>query len=465
MSPVGERLSAVKVAFELTLTQQWLLASNAGAARFVFNRMLAEVKVAVSAQAWVTRLRGAPVTHTQGWSLPALRRGFNTNNDQGAPGWHEVCNEAFNHALASLGDTLDDGEKSRKGTSKGPATGFPKSRGRRARRSLACTTCGFGPNSEHIRAQLPRIGRVNIHEQRDSLVDALDPGQVLATRSTVSHARGRWWCAFPVTDTRRVTVPVPRLEVVGVDAGVFDLLFAVTPDGTQVLSVPAPEPLTAGQDTLRAMQRRAVRQTCDSGRWRTMLRRIGKVHIRLANLRADAIHMADTKRAPIADTVGGGDLTVRSMAAREPDVGRADPGLDHAVADAVLAEVSRQFRYETRRHGTQLIETNGWHPSSKTCSLCGRRNPNLPLDLREWACVGCGVTYDRDINAAPNLAQLAVCTSCREWPGGADYGRGTNRKPCPAQTGKAGGCEAPTKNRPHRQSGQARTAGRHLVAA
>lgn len=66
VSPVGERLHAVKVALDPTAAQQRALASHAGAARFVFNRMLAEVRTTLDARTWETRLLGGPLTDPQG---------------------------------------------------------------------------------------------------------------------------------------------------------------------------------------------------------------------------------------------------------------------------------------------------------------------------------------------------------------------------------------------------------------
>ena len=47
------------------------------------------------------------------------------------------------------------------------------------------------------------------------------------------------------------------------------------------------------------------------------------------------------------------------------------------------------------------------YPSSKTCSACGEVNKDLgrkPI----WTCPSCGVTHDRNENAARNLQKLAL---------------------------------------------------------
>ena len=96
---MGERVYAVKVALDPTPAQERLLASHAGAARLVFNRMLAEVKSTLDARTWERRLLAGPLTQVQGWSLAALRRTWNANKDVWAPWWYQVSKEAFNHGF------------------------------------------------------------------------------------------------------------------------------------------------------------------------------------------------------------------------------------------------------------------------------------------------------------------------------------------------------------------------------
>jgi putative transposase len=86
--------------------------------------------------------------------------------------------------------------------------------------------------------------------------------------------------------------------------------------------------------------------------------------------------------------------------------GAGKRGLNRALADAALAEVRRMLGYKTLWYHSRLVEADRWYPSSKICSTCGRRKPNLTLANRTYACDHCGVALDRDLNAAINLARL-----------------------------------------------------------
>jgi putative transposase len=46
-----------------------------------------------------------------------------------------------------------------------------------------------------------------------------------------------------------------------------------------------------------------------------------------------------------------------------------------------------------------------WFPSSKTCHNCGYIHRELTLSDRTFNCPHCGITIDRDLNAAIVLSQ------------------------------------------------------------
>jgi putative transposase len=112
---------------------------------------------------------------------------------------------------------------------------------------------------------LPRIGRIHTHEPATALLDKVTGGQARILAATASFDGRRWYCAFTVETGRETARPAHvgadrAHPVVGVDAGVRDLLVVAAPDGAEVARVPAPRSLAAAQARLRAVQRRAARQ-------------------------------------------------------------------------------------------------------------------------------------------------------------------------------------------------------------
>ena len=62
-----------------------------------------------------------------------------------------------------------------------------------------------------------------------------------------------------------------------------------------------------------------------------------------------------------------------------------------------------QLEYKAKWYGRQVVAIDRFYPSSKRCSNCGHTLTSLSLDVRQWTCTKCGVTHDRDINAAINI--------------------------------------------------------------
>ena len=54
-------------------------------------------------------------------------------------------------------------------------------------------------------------------------------------------------------------------------------------------------------------------------------------------------------------------------------------------------------------HGAIVVKIDRFFPSSKRCFDCGHIVESLPLSIREWTCLECGVIHDRDENAAHNI--------------------------------------------------------------
>jgi putative transposase len=237
------------------------------------------------------------------------------------------------------------------------------------------------------------------------------------------------------------------VAVVGIDAGVKDLIVVADPSGHELARHRAPRELKQAHRTLRALQRKAARQVGpwdattstqrqSSAGWRRTQREIRRGYARVAHLRADRIHKLTTELAQTHAVIGGEMLAVKNMMAGG---GARKRGLNRALGDAGLGEVFRQLDYKTRWYGSQLIRADRWFPSSKLCSGCGVVKAKLPLAERTYECDQCGLVVDRDLNAAINLARHAQNTvpSAGVVTGGADH------KTSPR--GEAGGSETRTR--------------------
>ena len=375
-------LEAVKVALDPTPRQERLLESHAGAARFAYNNGLAHVKDMLE--------RG----DTPEWSYYALRRWWNQakntlamDETTGEPWWPRNSKEAYNSGLESLADALKNFSESRKGRRKGRRMGFPRFKSKDSGiRRFAYTTGSFGPvDHDPYALKLPRIGRVHCMEDASKRVDG---AKVL--RMSVSKRGGRWQASLTVERADNPAPKPPKGGSVGIDLGVKEL--ATLSDGTVIRN---PHALKSNLTRLRKAQRSLSRKRKGSNRRRKARANVARLHARVANLRRDLLDKTTTMLAHTYADISIEDLNVAGMVKNHR--------LAQSIQDAAFAEFRRQLTYKTARTGTRLHVIDRWHPSSKTCSNCGTVKTKLSLSERVYHCDKCGLSIDRDLNAAINI--------------------------------------------------------------
>lgn len=77
--------------------------------------------------------------------------------------------------------------------------------------------------------------------------------------------------------------------------------------------------------------------------------------------------------------------------------------LSRAVGEQCFRQFIRQMEYKCQSYGIEFVQAPRFFPSSKTCSNCGSINRNLKLRDRIYNCPNCGLSLNRDYNAAINL--------------------------------------------------------------
>ena len=374
-------LEAVKVALDPTPTQERLLLSHAGAARFAFNVMLAHVKGSID--------RGEKPE----WSFWSLRKRWNAEKDtlavdaEGSPWWQENSKEAYSSGIEALSKGLSNWSKSSKGDRKGRKVGFPKFKAKdRVTPKFTYRTGCFGLVKGDPKAlKLPRIGRVHCMENVAALV-----GDARVLRMTVSQRAGRWYASLTVERDDELVAKPLKGGAVGVDLGVKRL--ATLSDGTVVEN---PRYLRKAERKLKQAQQTLSRKTKGSNRRAKARMKVARLHAHVANQRLDTMHKLTTRLAETFSDISIEDLHVAGMVKNRH--------LAKSISDAAFGEFRRQLEYKTARTGARLHVVNRWYRSSKTCSGCGSVKAKLSLSERTYTCEGCGLVLDRDLNAAINI--------------------------------------------------------------
>jgi putative transposase len=418
------------VTFRFTLDptrqQHQQLLAHAGASRLAFNHQIARVKANLDQRA-AERSYGvaeADLTQSLSWSKVSLINHMNAwkdgrdpsarVNDDGSRGlaWRgKVSADVFETASVNAAQALKNWADSRKGARAGKAAGFPRFKSRhkttpafrlraKYREGAAPAVRPAGPRV----MRFPKLGEIRVHEHTGRLAKMLTRGRFHAYAAAFRYERGRWvvsvtGVAAEFHHQRRSTGPASGRHQarVGVDLGVKTLAVVADENGRQLQAHQGVKALQLAQARLKLANQALSRTKKGSTGRVKAARRLGKMHARVAAVRKHLIHQITTEVArgytsvTIEDLNAAGMLRLRSLARH--------------VSDASFGEFRRQLEYKTAWYGTELVVADRWFPSSKTCSSCGSIDPDLKLADRVYACTGCGLVVDRDLNAAINLAR------------------------------------------------------------
>jgi putative transposase len=75
------------------------------------------------------------------------------------------------------------------------------------------------------------------------------------------------------------------------------------------------------------------------------------------------------------------------------------------VGDLGFADFLLKAHWMAKKLGRRdLVKIDCWKPTTKTCHLYGHRQ-DMSLNMRTFACGGCGYVECRDVNAAKNILE------------------------------------------------------------
>ncbi|MFX1319716.1 MAG: RNA-guided endonuclease InsQ/TnpB family protein [Promethearchaeota archaeon] len=242
--------------------------------------------------------------------------------------------------------------------------------------------------------QLPRLGQIRLKETPQI------KGRILF--ATVSRKADRWFVSFNVEQVRSETLSVTG-PTIGVDLGI---VLATLSNG---IVFENPRALSRRLRKLRRLSKQFSRKRRGSQNRQKAVIRLARLHWHISNIRKDSLHKVTSYLAKNHSQTVIEDLRVYEMLKNKP--------LSFFLADVSLSEFRRQLEYKTKWYGTELIVAPHFFPSSKRCSRCGNIKKTLLLSERLYNCEFCGLTLDRDLNAANNLVAASwaeTVNACQE---------------------------------------------------
>jgi len=347
--------------------QTQLLARAFGCARVVFNDALLARRDAYAA--------GEKISDTQ-----VQRRVVTLAKTTPQRQWlGEVASVALVQACQDARRAYRNWFDSLSGKRKGRKVGHPRFRSRKDNRaSIRLTRNGFSVTTGGVR--VAKVGDVRVVWSR---VLPSVPSSVTVIR----EADGRYYASFvvEVADT-----PLPQsTNDVGIDLGLTNL--AVLSTGEVIEN---PRYLRRKARALARAQKSLARKTKGSIRRAKAVHRVAVQHRKVRDTRLDAHHKLAHRIACDNQAIYVEDLAVSGLARTR---------LAKSVADAGWSTLVRLLEEKALRCHRTVVKVSRWFPSSRLCSECGFNSGKKPLAVRSWTCTECGVTHDRDLNAARNI--------------------------------------------------------------
>ncbi len=374
-----------KIALDPNRDQLAWFYQQCGYAKFAYNSALSDFKAELASDNFL--------------SMYDLNKRFNKKKK--AFDWTQAQDQrAAMYAVHNLGSAIDNWKAKR--------AKFPRLKRRGCKHSY--TTDEQAVRMEGKRIKLPKIGWIKTFEALRFR------GKIVSV--TISRTAHRWFASVSVEvqpPIRRcpasseffdwyaseVEVGTPHeiersiYPTLGIDVGISTL--ATLDDGTKYEN---PKPLKRYERKLAREQRKLSRKVFLSKNWYKQKRKVERLHYRIACIRRDAHHKATTDILIGASRVGIETLQITNLLKNRK--------LAKALSDAALGGFLEKLKTKVKSLGIPIVQADRFFASSKNCSSCGHKKENLMLSDRQYDCSHCGMSIDRDVNAAINLRNLAA---------------------------------------------------------
>lgn len=281
----------------------------------------------------------------------------------------------------------------------GEQPGYPRFKGKNRFDSFGFKQYGNGFKLDGRRLKVSGIGRVRIRWHRP----------IEGTIKTVRLCRqaGKWYACFACEVLEQPLQPTGRS--VGVDVGVHHLL--ATSDHEIVDN---PRWYRKAQGRLRILQRQVCRRKMGGSNRSKAILALQRQHASLANRRKDFLNKIAHSLIDRYDYIALEDLQIKGMVRNRH--------LSKSILDASWGYLKQRLVDKAAEAGRQIVLVPPAY-TSKTCSSCGELLASLSLADR-WLECSCGLSLDRDVNAALNILRVGRT----RWDESTDTGLGLSQE-------------------------------------
>lgn len=242
--------------------------------------------------------------------------------------------------------------------------------------------------------------RLNVHRP-------LPEGAVIKNVTISMEADGHFYASIGYEYTVRMDMTVREAAAAG-DGSILGTLgfigldylqkdFYVDSEGRKAN---CPHCYRKSEEALARLQRKLSRMQPGSKNYEKTLAKIRRLHVKIKNQRKDFVCKEAAYLASTYDVAAVEDINLRSM-------GEA-LRLGKNLHDNGFGMFRERLARKLEEKGSILIKVPRFFASTKICSCCHSKNPDVTLGVKAWTCPACGMLRDRDWNAAINIREKGM---------------------------------------------------------
>lgn len=300
---------------------------------------------------------------------------------------HPEYNEVYSQVLQNVPDRLSKAYKNffrrakEKRNGKKQKVGFPRFRSFVS--SLTYPQSGF--KIERKRIELSKIGRINFVNHRKI-------GGKIKTLSIKKTKSGEWYITIFV-EKEDILPFTNGKQPIGIDLGISN--YGTLSDGNVFNNA---EITKTQRKSLRRLQQRISRKKKGSANRRKAVRRLAKYSEYISRIREDHLHKLSHDLVNSYSFIAYEELKVANMVKNHH--------LAKSISESSWSNFTQMLQYKAESAGCVAMGVNPKN-TSKICNECGNIQ-EMPLSKRTFNCENCGMSMDRDLNAAKNILKRAT---------------------------------------------------------
>lgn len=375
---------AIKIQLYPNATQIELLAQLFGCYRVVYNDCL-EYKQKLYAEDKLKKESGENL-EKRGSSISVLGKFFHGKLRDEKPYLKDQNTKVMKQSIINLEDAYDNFFKG--------GAGFPKFKSKHDVQKArfpqeAVSSNTFDEKSSRLNLTTTIRGLLFKCSERDEKYLKENKSSIKSVTISLNKAN-EYHASILVDGPIQRIAANPKSGAIGIDLGVKSMMVMSNEE-----EVGNPKWIRSSEKQLKKLHRQLSKKKLGSKNRNKAKKRLAKKHQQIKNQKQDHMHKLTTRIIDENQVVVLEDLNVAGMTKNHK--------LAKAIQEVSFGEIRRQIEYKAKWHDRTVVLVDRWFPSSKLCSECRWKHPNLTLKDREFQCQDCGCCIDRDLNAAINI--------------------------------------------------------------